>query len=793
LPIVPLSFKRYAECVVFTLGFPAILVIMGCQGFTGGTFHEPVIKAVDTKPEGKDAGLTPAAAESGATTLSAGDRAVLARSVDKDSKGRSRGVWILNVDPAAEFRWHYPKLDEILARPSNRRPDFHALLSDADPIVATNAALVLARAGDSAGQDRLVEAIRSPDLPVPARCAAAEALGNLNDPKAVAAIKELLDQYGRFGKDIKSNYIPELHAELIRGLARHEEPGKNPAFLEALRSPSADVRLEALNAWTASREKTLPIEAVDLRTDGDYRIRAAAIKALASRGHPQAEEYITSALTDSDVHVRHAAIAALGTLGTPEALAKLEKMLKDQNDSIRAQAVSALVEAKAQKPVLEASGDQSWRVRRKVAEALASITGRDAAAAAQRLLDDNSAEVQLAVVRALKAWPLDQSGPILLAAMTQSAFVTRKAAAEQLAAQWPAAKEFPIEGPPERRAEVLKKLNQAFRGQFSGISLVSASQAVPAQTIAEKATQAQIAEVEQMLRDGNVKALADYGPVMVDALEQLHFDRKQFLPEAVYREALPKHNRVFAVLDQMTSTEVTQRRRAAEELAAMADKHPPGRLAIARLSQIMAQEQDTLVWQSAMQAIGNDGSGQAFEIAYAGIGHASAEVRRRACEHLAAHPDAAHVNVLIPALEDRDQGVICAAARALAATGKMPDTQPLRRLLGSTNEDVQMEAALALTRLGDASGKPALERLAYSRDPAVRAKTARTMGEFPDPAFTPILIHLLNDNLTVARAALQSLPKVAGEDAAQAPGQAPATTTEQMLRWKHWYARQSSP
>jgi hypothetical protein len=54
------------------------------------------------------------------------------------------------------------------------------------------------------------------------------------------------------------------------------------------------------------------------------------------------------------------------------------------------------------------------------------------------------------------------------------------------------------------------------------------------------------------------------------------------------------------------------------------------------------------------------------------------------------------------------------------------------------------------------------------------------------------LIHLLNDTQTVARAALSSLPKVVGEDVAQTPGQAPATSTEQILRWKHWHERQSA-
>ncbi len=67
------------------------------------------------------------------------------------------------------------------------------------------------------------------------------------------------------------------------------------------------------------------------------------------------------------------------------------------------------------------------------------------------------------------------------------------------------------------------------------------------------------------------------------------------------------------------------------------------------------------------------------------------------------------------------------------------------------------------------------------------------MGDFPDPAFTAILIQLLNDNLTVARAALDSLPKVVGKDVAQDAGQAPTTTTEQMLRWKRWHQSQTQP
>ena len=212
----------------------------------------------------------------------------------------------------------------------------------------------------------------------------------------------------------------------------------------------------------------MPIEALDLRTDGDWRIRAAALDAVASHRIPQAGEYLSAGLLDSDSRVRQAAIAGMGILGTADALATLKKLMKDPNPAVRAQAVSALAAAKVEDPVLEAAGDQSWRVRQKAAEALAKFPDQKAASTAQRFMDDNSSEVQLAAVRAIEAWPVERSGPILLSAMCKPAFITRKTAAGQLSDKWPPAREFPVEGPPERRAEVLTKLNQTFRGQFGG-------------------------------------------------------------------------------------------------------------------------------------------------------------------------------------------------------------------------------------------------------------------------------------------------------------------------------------
>ena len=226
-------------------------------------------------------------------------------------------------------------------------------------------------------------------------------MANLRDPKAVASLKDLLAQYGRFGKDVKAPYISDLHAELIHGLARG--PGRQSLFYRGLAKSPGRRALEALKAYAGSPEKALPIEVLDLRTDGDWRIRAAALDAVASHHLPQAGEYLSAGLLDSDSRVRHSAIAGMGTLGTADALATLKKLVKDPNPRVRRQAVSALAAAKIEGPVVEAAGDQSWPVRQKAAEALAKFPDQKAASTAQHYLDDNSSEVQLAAVRAIDA------------------------------------------------------------------------------------------------------------------------------------------------------------------------------------------------------------------------------------------------------------------------------------------------------------------------------------------------------------------------------------------------------
>ena len=803
MPNVSTPFNRLARRALLALCLPAVLASPGCRWLTGGRLHENAFPSSESSRPAE----TAKPADDVSTADASADRAVLLRAVIDDD-GRSHSVWIRVIRPPAgdagaesRYRWRNPAVEELMARPARLRPDLHAYLRDKDPIVATHAAIFLARDGDGDGDERLAAAVRNPALRLPMRCAAVEALANLPSPETVQRLRELLDQYGRRATAGPSAYNAPLHGELIRALGRHVAPSEDARFVNALRSRSADVRLAALQAWSAMPRGDLPDEAAKLCDDRDRNVRAAALAAVARHHHPQADTYLTAALLDHDLHVRTSAIAALGALGNAEARTTLEKLLKDPSNRNRADAVAALANLAAKHLVLPAADDKAWCVRENVAAALGRWPDRDGRAAAQKLLDDPSVRVREVLVSALAEWPLEHAGPILLAALDDGSFAVRQEAAEQLAAQWPAAADFPASGAEERRRAVLGKLQGEFRRRFPTVGVPAASPIAPQPPLANSAvrqqpttsSQQQLERVAELVRQKDVERLNQFGPGLVDALERLVFDHHQALPEVVYREVLPRRGAAFAALEHFNTSDAALKRQAAKELLATTAKQPLGRLAVERLLRLVAAETDQVVWQTVLEAVADDRSEPAARVAYAAIGHPSPDVRRRACEHLADHADPRHAKVLTASLDDPSHSVVCAAVRALGAAGRLNDTEPLQRLQASTNEQVRVESALALVRLGDPAGAAALERLSHSADPQVRRRVAETMGEQGDRKFAATLIRMLDDHATVARAALASLPQIVGEDVSTARDDGPPpTTSERIARWKRWYEQKDS-
>jgi HEAT repeat protein len=419
-------------------------------------------------------------------------------------------------------------------------------------------------------------------------------------------------------------------------------------------------------------------------------------------------------------------------------MAELTRLTANSSELIRAAAYSAQLDTSDDEQELAAAAaDKSWRVRRIAAAALARHADRRSAALAERLVGDGNADVAAQMIASLESWPLKNAGPVLFKAMEGAAFMPRKLAAEQLARRWPPAKSFEINATSDRRGQLLANLQQQWHAAFGA----NATTAPPK-------------------KSGNDP------------------DKKQL---------------ELATVERLASDDLSARRRAAEELRDRFGAKPLSSAALDRLTELMPREADALVWLPVFDVLAADAREPAIRLAYTALGHPSPEVRRRACEHLAAHPATAHGPLLLASLDDPDAVVVEAAVKALGRLDSLPDTKPLERMLASPNRELRVEVAKALAHVGAKSGMAALERLAFDADPQVRRRTAIAMGELPDPSFMSALIHLLDDRPEIRQAALASLPRVAGTEipAAEtaANGGAPASEAD---RWKEWFHRQTT-
>ena len=764
----------------------ALLVVAGCgwierpARFIGGRFHKP--------PEAAHAEMGPDPVE--VAQLSAGQWV----QAPTDERRRS--------DPALPA-YRNPALEPLIALQGTARPNLVAALALPEPHLRADAAIVLARWGDGRGYEVLVETVENVDLKLPQRQAAVEALGNLTKPPPAPALERLLDRFGRFDASTVHVYVPDLHADLLRALSRHVDAAVDPRFNEALRAPTFAPRRAALDAWSRTAQGELPTAVVDLRADPHPQIRAAAVALLLTRRHPQAIEFAANALQDFDMDVRTATIAGLARHGGPEAIAALDRVMLHEGEILRAEAVTALHALGASDKTWAAADDKSWRVRKNVAVCLAAHPDRSSAAPARKFLTDPSAEVRRAAVAALESWPLEQAGPVLLAALVEPTYEPRKLAAEQLARRWPPAAEYSPDVPADRRDAAAAALEARWVAQFGPLDRAAlagvASAAAPPAALGF--TPAQLDDLQRRLESverspggaAGFAPLETFGPALVDALERLVVERNARLPENVWRQVLPAKSPTLAALEQLTSPDVHERRRAADRLAAAAREAPLRPLVVARLVELGVRETDGLVCRGLFEALAGDGGETAVALALAGLGHESPEVRRLACEHLGRHPDPRRAPLLVAALADPHVGVVLEAVRALGSSGLLADSAPIERLLTSRDPTMRLEAARTLYANRLPSGAAALERLAHDADPEVRRRAAAIVGETGDPQFLPTLIGLLADErLNVRKTAIDGLTALVGRDVSVRPDEPLPSVDERAARWRTWHAARTT-
>lgn len=448
-----------------------------------------------------------------------------------------------------------------------------------------------------------------------------------------------------------------------------------------LNSSKSGERRAALQRLANPQAGRLPENITRFASDPDRSVRCAAVTTLAARRHPEAIELLRHAVDDSDSSVRLAAVAGFGVVGGREALAELQRLTKSSSESIRAAAYRALIERHDPDALAGAASDKAANVRSLAAAALrhAEPSPREIALAGN-LAADRNLDVAKQSIDSVSRWSLRDASPVLLTAMEAPAYEPRKLAAEQLAARWPPATSFEVDASADRRAKLIAELRDRWRAEFPAKSIM----------------------------------------------------RPEFRPDVGQPEPAEADERLPALIEQLSSSDERERRRAADGLRdAYRDKRLPDK-ALERLAEMMTSERDALVLISVFELLAGDARDPATQLAYAALSHPAPEVRRRACDHLAEHPDRRHATALTASLGDESPAVVEAAVKALGRLRAIDSPKPLERLLAHEDHLLRVAAAAALAGAGYESGVAALERLMLDADPRVRHAAAAAGGQSPN-------------------------------------------------------------
>ena len=745
--------------------------------------------------------------------------------------------WVRNHDvpqlgDEGNYRWRHESLDELLSRPLHWRVDWSpALKSDNTELVAT-ARIGMNRQGLKGQQGWLVEIARTPSFSLNFRRAAIEALARFpvtdRDPNSILQmaklnvledsssvrirlLKGLFNQFAQVEGPKMNHYQPKLHAELLWGLRYHKHPADDIRFVTALHSPSAEVRIAALQVWHTDQSGQLPSAAKVLVGDSNAKVRCAAVKAVAVSGQVHAVNVLKNSLLDHELMVRLVAIRALSQIADPQADPILEKLFQKSTGQTRAATIAALGLRGKHTVAHSAVEDSSWQVRRALAEVLEVDSDGKTADIAAKLLADRSSEVRRSMIQSLGRWPLESTGRILMPALPKLEPRLARLAISLLSERWTPAAEFNELLDRESYKTLIDKLQKKWQEDFGsfhtiadGASRVASGQlnsqgpavAPMSPILADESTLEAIELLKQLaLAEGREQQeqlqtqLISLGSSVVTAIEKSMFSDGQSITEDVYR-LLPEVDPLFAEIQGLTDNDLERRRKSARRIALRARRDLLSELSLYRIGELAADESDPIVWQYLLVAIESDNRRVAEQIVLLSLSQKSSTVRRRGCKNLEMLARPHDVQKLTELLDDGDSMVVRSAAKALGNVEVMEDRQPLQNLLMSSNRSICIEAACSLVKLGDEMGATALERLCYDPHANTRRAAAEAIGQIADPAYVDSLIVLLDDHPMVRRVALEALPLVIGVDVTD---QLPAESKDEAKakHWKTWFEKRT--
>lgn len=691
--------------------------------------------------------------------------------------------------PPGLYRWQHDGLAALRKGETDYAAALRTGSKSQDKFVRAAAQIGLARLAPAKSAKSLATLARNQDLTLGVRRAAVETLSRSTVLETEAQLRSLLDQLGPTENDIYPE--PLLYAEVLAGLARHVAVDQDPLFTLALSASDREVQLAALTLWGNAQRPQLPEEVAALVKSPQARVRCAALRALAAGEDPGLLEQLQAATGDTDLQVRVTAIEMLGRVRQPGAVVLLQSQARHEQERHREVAVAALVEQQEWDALQQVTQDTSYRVRMALAVALAAHGDRQRVPLAQALLKDSSAMVQAKLCEALAAWPPELAVPLLFDGLASPNMLTRQAAQQALLKQQVAVQNFNVGAPPPERHQQLATLRTQWQKEHPVTPQAAAALATPGQPTVD--------EVAKWLKQWQTpgdraaqwmarKQLERLGTALLPVLDQLTEQDRIKLEEATYRELLTAVSPSFQSIERLRATDVAQRRAAARELAQQAQLAPLSRLGLERLSSVARYESDPLVWADVLRAAGASPQLVAHELALAALKHGEADIRRRACEYLASAGDKRQGAALAPLLDDRDPVVRKAALVALGRCGPLLEREAVYALLAHDDIYMQVAAAKTLAQWHDERGAAALERMVLAATPASKRVAIGAMAELEDARYVDALVQALQDQPSVQLAALNALPKTAGQDPLQTASPIPVSAADKARVWQAWHA-----
>jgi HEAT repeat protein/beta-lactamase regulating signal transducer with metallopeptidase domain len=218
-------------------------------------------------------------------------------------------------------------------------------------------------------------------------------------------------------------------------LGQLEDPRAIPALIAASRDSNAQVRSAAFDALTNFEDPRVVEPMIAALKDPDADVRQRAAQTLGSLQDKRALQPLMAALADSSADVRQAAAQSLGELQDPAAAGALAGALKDPKADVRQAAAQSLGEFElrvAPPALIAALKDADPDVRQAAAQSLGEIQDPAAVPALQSSLGDANADVREGAVRALIEISDSTAISALISALKSSDAGVRRQAAQAL-------------------------------------------------------------------------------------------------------------------------------------------------------------------------------------------------------------------------------------------------------------------------------------------------------------------------------------------------------------------------